>query len=178
MSLELLGCPALPSMVIAHESGAYYFTRPVNENEIVQTAHALLSKRVGHTVFIANSQVAKDFFMTQLAGLEHEVFCVAFLNNRHQVITCEQMFRGSISSAQVYPREVVKRALECNAAAVIFAHNHPSGYSEPSQNDIALTQELQKLLALFEIRVLDHLVVGGAVVSSFADRGLLKESFS
>ncbi len=175
MPLESSGFQALPSMVIAKENGAYYFTRSVNEHEIVQTAQALLARRVLNTVFMASSQVSKDFFMTQLSELDHEVFCVAFLNNRHRVIACERMFRGSLHSAQVYPREVAKRALECNAAAVMFAHNHPSGHPEPSRSDIVLTQELQKVLLLFDIRVLDHLVIGGGVVNSFAELGLLKE---
>lgn len=95
-----------------------------------------------------------------------------FLDNRHRVITFEEMFRGTIDGASVYPREVVKAALQHNAAAVIFAHNHPSGVAEPSQADQAITKRLIEALLLVDVRVLDHLVVGEQVVS-FAERGLI-----
>lgn len=100
------------------------------------------------------------------------MFCVAFLDTRHGVIKFEEMFRGTIDGASVYPREVVKAALACNASAVIFAHNHPSGVSEPSLADQAITRRLKDALELVDIRVLDHLVIG-TEITSFAERGLL-----
>jgi DNA repair protein RadC len=108
----------------------------------------------------------------KLATYEHEVFACLMLDNRNRVIAFRELFRGTIDGASVYPREVVKQALADNAAAVIFAHNHPSGATEPSQADIAITERLKKALALIDVRVLDHLIVGDEV-TSFAERGIL-----
>jgi DNA repair protein RadC len=115
----------------------------------------------------------KDYLRLQLAQREHEVFAVLFLDAQHQLLKLEEMFRGTLTQTSVYPREVVKRALAVNAAAVVFAHNHPSGAAEPSRADEFLTQSLKSALALVDIRVLDHLVVGHHDVVSFAERGLL-----
>ena len=104
--------------------------------------------------------------------LEHERFCAIWLDNRHRVIRFDELSRGTIDGASVYPREVVKAALSVNAAACIFAHNHPSGISEPSQADERITRRLRDALALVDIRVLDHIVIGQTSVS-FAERGLL-----
>jgi DNA repair protein RadC len=109
----------------------------------------------------------------RFAGLEHEVFCCLYLDNRNRVIACEELFRGTIDGASVHPRAVVKRALIHNAAAIILAHNHPSGVAEPSQADELITRRLKQALALVDIRVLDHLIVADAVVESMAERGLL-----
>jgi len=114
----------------------------------------------------------RQYLSSQLRDYPHEVFAVLFLDQRHRVICFEEMFRGTIDGANVYPREVVKKSLEHNAAAVIFAHNHPSGVAEPSQADENITQRLKKALSLVDIRVLDHFVIGDDVVS-FAERGLL-----
>ncbi|KZN51269.1 RadC family protein [Pseudoalteromonas luteoviolacea] len=114
-----------------------------------------------------------NYLSMQLKGLEHEVFMVLYLDSQHQLINDEILFRGTINSASVYPREVVKAALKHNAAAIIFAHNHPSGVSEPSHADKILTEKLQKALALMDIKVLDHLIVAGNRCVSFADMGLL-----
>lgn len=113
------------------------------------------------------------YLAAKLRHLPHEVFCCLFLDNRHRVLCFEEMFRGTIDSASVYPREVVKRALTCNAAAVILAHNHPSGVAEPSRADILITERLREALATVDIRVLDHLVIGDGRPVSFAERGLL-----
>lgn len=115
----------------------------------------------------------KDYLLLELAQREHEVFAVLFLDARHQLIEMEEMFRGTLTQTSVHPREVVKRALARNAAAVVLAHNHPSGTAEPSRADEFLTQTLKSALALVDIRVLDHLVVGRGDVASFAERGLL-----
>jgi len=104
--------------------------------------------------------------------LEHEVFCCCFLDNRHRVIAFEEMFRGTVDGTSVHPREVVKRALAHNAVALVLAHNHPSGVSDPSAADELITRRLKEALALVDIRLLDHIVVG-ADVSSMAERGLL-----
>ena len=123
-------------------------------------------------VFEAPERV-KAFLRLQLDGLGHEVFVVLFLDAQHRLIRHEEMFRGTLTQTSVYPREVVKRTLELRAAAVILAHNHPSGVAEPSKADEFLTQALQRALQLVDVRVLDHLVVGQADVVSFAERGLL-----
>jgi DNA repair protein RadC len=116
---------------------------------------------------------AARLFKARLLDLPHEVFCCLFLDTRHRVIRYEELFRGTIDGATVYPREVVKRALHHNAAAVIVGHNHPSGVSEPSEADRAITLKLAKALALVEIRLLDHLVVSRGGHVSLAERGWL-----
>ncbi|MDX1557656.1 MAG: DNA repair protein RadC [Marinobacter sp.] len=115
----------------------------------------------------------RRFLTSRLGTYPHEVFAGLFLDNRHRVIHYRELFRGTIDGAAVYPREVVRQALEDNAAAVIFAHNHPSGVAEPSQADISLTRRLKEALGLVDIRVLDHMVVGHGEVISLAERGLL-----
>ncbi|MEA1080573.1 DNA repair protein RadC [Marinobacter qingdaonensis] len=115
----------------------------------------------------------RRFLTSRLGTYPHEVFAALLLDNRHRVIQYRELFRGTIDGAAVYPREVVRQALEDNAAAVIFAHNHPSGVAEPSQADISLTRRLKEALALVDIRVLDHMVVGHGEVISLAERGLM-----
>jgi len=118
-------------------------------------------------------QSTRDYLKSRLRGRAHEVFACLFLDNRHRVICFEELFTGTIDGASVYPREVVKRALHHNAAAAIFAHNHPSGVAEPSGADQAITRRLQQALALVDIRVLDHIVIGEGASVSFAERGLI-----
>lgn len=115
----------------------------------------------------------RRYLSLQLGGCQHEIFAALFLDNRHRVIVFEQLFRGTIDGAAVYPREVMKRCLAANAAAVIFAHNHPSGVAEPSDADISITRKLTDALALIDVRVLDHLIIGQGVQTSLAERGLL-----
>ena len=122
---------------------------------------------------LSNPRATREFLRVRLRDLPHEVFCCVFLDNRHRVIAFEELFRGTIDGASVPPREVGKQALARNAAAVILAHNHPSGLAEPSQADELITRRLKEALALVDIRVLDHLVVGDGVCESFAERGLL-----
>jgi DNA repair protein RadC len=122
---------------------------------------------------LASPDTARGFLLAQLRDRPYEVFCCLHLNTRHQLIAFEELFRGTIDGASVHPREVVKAALARNAAAVIFAHNHPSGIAEPSQADELITTRLRDALALVDIRVLDHLVVGDGRCTSFAERGLL-----
>jgi DNA repair protein RadC len=113
------------------------------------------------------------FLVAQLRDRPYEVFCCLHLDTRHRLIAFEELFRGTIDGASVHPREVVRQALAHNAAAVILAHNHPSGIAEPSQADELITQRLRDALGLVEIRLLDHLIVGGPACLSFAERGLL-----
>ncbi len=124
-------------------------------------------------VALTSPDDSRDYLVSLLRDRPHEVFACLFLDNRHRVLAFEEMFRGTINGASVHPREVVKQALAINAAAVILVHNHPSGVAEPSQADQSLTRVLRDALALVEIRVLDHLIVGDGEVVSFAQRGLL-----
>ena len=118
-------------------------------------------------------QRVKDYLQMRLGALPHEVFAVLFLDAQQRLIACEEMFRGTLTQTSVYPREVVKRALELNTASVILSHNHPSGVLEPSRADELLTQTLKSSLQLVDVRVLDHVVVGRTGALSFAERGLV-----
>jgi DNA repair protein RadC len=122
---------------------------------------------------LSNPRATRDFLRMRLRDLPHEIFGCVFLDNRNRVISFVELFRGTIDGASVHPREVVKEALGRNAAAVILVHNHPSGLAEPSQADELITRRLKEALALVDIRVLDHLVIGDGVCESFAERGLL-----
>ncbi|MGI9211579.1 MAG: RadC family protein [Methylococcaceae bacterium] len=122
---------------------------------------------------LTNPDLTRRFLAAQLRGYAHEVFGCLFMDNQHRVIRFEELFRGTIDGASVYPREVVKQALAVNAAAVIFAHNHPSGMTEPSEADKLITQKLKMALAMVDIRVLDHFIVGDGKGFSFAEHGLL-----
>lgn len=118
-------------------------------------------------------QAASEFLRARLRDLPHEVFCCFYLDNRNRLICFEELFRGTVDGASVHPREVVRQALEHNAAAMIVAHNHPSGVAEPSHADEAITRRLRDALALVEVRLVDHLVVGDESYTSLAERGLL-----
>lgn len=122
---------------------------------------------------LTSPEQTRRYLQSELRHYEHEVFLCLFLDSRHTVLACEKLFSGTIDGASVYPREVVKRALRHNAAALIFAHNHPSGVAEPSQADIRITERLKNALGLVDIRVLDHMVVGDGQVVSLAERGLI-----
>ena len=122
---------------------------------------------------LTSPEATRAYLSAQLRGYSYEVFACLFLDNQHRVIQLEELFRGTIDGASVYPREVAKRALFHNAAAVIFAHNHPSGINEPSQADKNITDKLKQALTLFDIRVLDHFIIGDGLPYSFAEHGLL-----
>lgn len=147
----------------------------VAEDSVIQEAIHIVRGRLNRLDFseLTSPQMVKDYLMLKFALLEHEEFHMILLDNRHRVITCQFMFRGTIDGASVHPREVVKEALKYNAAAVILTHNHPSGLPEPSKADIALTRKLVDALGLIDVRVLDHIVIGGTESVSFAERGLI-----
>jgi DNA repair protein RadC len=151
----------------------------LSDDELISHAAGILESRLRYRVSgempepLTNPQVVKDFLKLKLAELEHEVFAILFLDNRHRLLHYEEMFRGTIDGASVHPREVVKVTLRHNAAAVILAHNHPSGVPEPSRADEALTRRLRDALGLIDVRVLDHVIVGGTDTISFAESGLI-----
>jgi DNA repair protein RadC len=117
--------------------------------------------------------IVRDYLRLHFADYQHEAFVAIFLDAQHHVLVADELFRGTLTQTSVYPREVVKAALKVNAAAVIFAHNHPSGVAEPSQSDQTLTVALKQALALVDVRVLDHFIVAGTSVLSFAEKGML-----
>jgi DNA repair protein RadC len=122
---------------------------------------------------LSDTAAVRYFLQQQLAGFEREVFACLFLDTRHHLIGFEPLFYGSVDRASVHPREILKRALDCNAAALVLAHNHPSGNAEPSTSDVRLTEDLRALLAQVDVRVLDHVVVGHGTTVSLAERGLI-----
>ena len=143
------------------------------DNAIIESALNILANRIKQPDhYITSPSDTRAFLQLKLSEIEHEVFAVMFLDTRHGVIEYKEVFRGTIDGASVHPREVVKEALRLNAAAVIFTHNHPSGNPEPSEADKMITKRLKDALALMDIRVLDHLIIGAEIVS-FAERDLL-----
>ncbi|GFN29504.1 UPF0758 protein [Achromobacter denitrificans] len=142
-------------------------------DQILEAARQAIEHKMQRGASFTSPSAVKEYLRAKLAGYEHEVFAVLFLDTRHCLIEYVEMFHGTIDGASVYPREVVKEALRHNAAAVIVSHNHPSGNPEPSGADKALTQRLKEALALVDVRVLDHVIVGGSNATSFAEHGLL-----
>lgn len=132
-----------------------------------------LLARIQDRDILTCSSATRNYLRARFRARQSEIFSCLFLNNQHHVVKLEELFQGTIDGAAVYPREVVKRCLYHNAAAVIFAHNHPSGVAEPSQADIAITRKLKSALQTIEVRVLDHLVIGDSDVVSLAERNLL-----
>lgn len=147
---------------------------PASAQHTIREALTLLERQLREpgASFTSSSSV-RDWLRLQLTLEEREEFTVLFLDNQHRLIAHETLFRGTINSMTVYPREVVKAGLKHNAAAVVLSHNHPSGYAEPSSADRQMTTRLQQALELVDIRLLDHLVVGGMEIVSFSERGWL-----
>lgn len=140
---------------------------------IAKAVACLEAKYLVKQPVLSSSEATRDYLKLRLDGLGYEVFAVLLLDNRHQVLHYVELFRGTIDGASVHPREVVQLALSHHAAAVIFAHNHPSGMTDPSASDRRITQKLKDALALIEVRVLDHIVIGAGKGLSFAEQGLL-----
>ena len=157
---------------IRDRRGKFTLSRPATEAELIAAAAAILeAKIVGAELTSPNA--AQEFLRLKLSPLEHEAFACLFLDTRHRVLEFAILFRGTIDSAHIYPREVVKEALRLNAAAVIFSHNHPSGIAEPSAADQAITRRLVDALTLVEVRVLDHIVIGRTHTASIAALGMM-----
>ncbi|HBO6759009.1 MULTISPECIES: DNA repair protein RadC [Pseudomonas] len=146
---------------------------PASVDQILEAARQTIELKMQRGAEFTSPALVKEYLRNKLAGFEHEVFAVLFLDTRHRLIEYREMFHGTIDSASVYPREVVKEALRLNAAAVILSHNHPSGNPEPSSADKVLTQRLKGALELVEVRTLDHVIVAGTDTVSFAERGLV-----
>lgn len=159
--------------IIKNEGGLYRTRRPVSEQELLGFALTLMEEKFHREDILGNPADSRQFLLLKLTSEERETFSVVFLDAQHRVLSFETLFMGSISSTTVHPREVVKRCLALNAAAVVLAHNHPSGVPEPSAADRAITERLVQALELVEVRVLDHIVIGGTQTVSFAERGWL-----
>lgn len=147
--------------------------REATPEETLVAAHQAIAKRFRRGASLNSPQLVREYLRITFARLDHEVFCVLLLDTHHRLLAAREMFRGTIDSAAVFPREVVKEVLRQNAAAVIFAHNHPSGEAEPSAADECITRRLKEALALIDVRVLDHLVVAGMTFVSMSERGWL-----
>ena len=140
---------------------------------VLELARRALKEEISRGNALSSPSAVRDFLRLVLSGREREVFLALFLDAQHRVLAVEELFIGTLTQTSVYPREVVKTALRHNAAAMIFAHNHPSGIAEPSNADELLTRTLKTALALVDIQVLDHFIVAGGTTTSFAERGLL-----
>jgi DNA repair protein RadC len=140
---------------------------------VLELAKRSLQEQLRADSVLGSPAAVRDYLRLRIGALEHEVFLALLLDSQHRVLKTIELFRGTLSQTSVYPREVVKAALAANAAAMIFAHNHPSGVAQPSQADELLTRQLREALALVEIKVLDHFIVAGNQCLSFAERGLL-----
>lgn len=144
------------------------------DDQVIQSALAILESRLQQPEHYLRSPIdASSYLVLKLAERKSEVFVAVFLNNRHGVIEYRELFHGTIDGTSVYPREVVRAVIETNAAAILFAHNHPSGIAEPSEADFRITKRLKKALDLIDVRVLDHIIVGGVETTSLASRGLI-----
>lgn len=157
-------------LCIKQDNGRY---RIATQEEVLTEARQLLYETLQTKEVLGSPRAVRDYLSMKLASLEHEVFHCLFLDSQNRLIASEDLFHGTIDGAAVYPREVVKKVLQINCSAVIFAHNHPSGASEPSQADHRITERLQQALALIDVRVLDHLVIGEGTSVSFAEQGWL-----
>lgn len=145
----------------------------MTDQQTIDRALKILEGRMRRGSALTSPGAVRDYLRLALSTREHEVFMAIFMDAQHRVISAEELFRGTLTQTSVYPREIVKAALKANAAAVIFAHNHPSGVAEPSGADELLTRILKEALALVDVKILDHFIVAGRQTLSFAERGLL-----
>lgn len=160
----------LPPLYVRSGTRSY---KAASADQVLEAARAVIGQRMQRGAAFSDPQAAKTFFRDKLGGMGHEVFAAAFLDARHRLVEYMELFHGTIDGAEVHPREVARHALRCNAAAVIVAHNHPSGSEEPSAADRAVTTRLKQSLALVDVRLIDHVVVGGLQAVTLAERGWL-----
>ena len=159
---------------VRSEDAPTYFVSNKDEDAVIERALGILKGRLRKPGEAFNSPATvRDYLRLHFAGLEHEVFAALFLDSQNRLIEAVDLFRGTLTQTSIYPREVVKEALKRNTQAVILAHNHPSGYAEPSRADELITSTLKAALDLIDVRVLDHIIVAGADTVSFAERGLI-----
>lgn len=142
-------------------------------DEVVHAAFCIMEAKMADAENFTSPEIASNYLRLRLGQSEREIFCVLFLNSNHQLISAEDLFLGTIDQASVYPREVVKRALQLNASSCILSHNHPSGNTTPSDADRNITRRLQEALQLVAVSVIDHIIVGPGGSTSFAEKGLI-----
>ena len=169
--MSQLSFSSFDAALMVRDSQGHYL--PATADQILEAARQAIEHKMQRGASFSSPVAVKEYLSAKLAGFEHEVFAVLFLDTQHRLIEYSELFRGTIDSASVYPRELVKEALRLNAAAVIVSHNHPSGNPEPSGADKVLTQRLREALALVDVRTLDHIIVAGGSTISFAERGLI-----
>ena len=158
------------SLMVRDAQGRYLLA---TAEQILEAARQAIERKMQRGTSFTSPAAVKEYLRAKLAGFEHEVFAVLFMDTQHRLIEYREMFHGTIDSAEVHPREVVKEALRLNAAALVISHNHPSGNPEPSAADRVLTKRLREALSMVDVRVLDHIIVGGTKTTSFAERGLI-----
>ncbi|WP_457977723.1 DNA repair protein RadC [Ectopseudomonas composti] len=158
------------SLLVRDDQGRYLMA---TADQILEAARQVIDQKIRRGTSFSSPSEVKDYLKAKLSGYEREVFAVMLLDSKHCLIGYVELFQGTIDQAAVYPREVVKLAMQHNAAAMIFSHNHPSGNPEPSRADELLTKRLKEALALVDVRVLDHIIVAGNDTASFAERGLM-----
>ena len=169
---KALTLPRIPGF-ISDKNGKYTARGRLSEEQIIKAAKTLLARKFDRGRAFTSPEAIRVHLSMHYANYEHEVFGCIFLDNHHHILAHEELFKGTIDSASVYPREVVKKSLQHNAAAVVFVHNHPSGTAWPSTADKLITEKLKDALALIDIRVLDHFIVAGSKQYSFSERGIL-----
>jgi len=159
------------SCLVKDADGKYSFSQALTEDQIIQEAQVILKNRNKKGTYISSARMCREYVQMKIAELEHEVFGVIFLDTKHRIIKDEVMFRGTIDGTAVYPREIVKEALACNCSAMIVYHNHPSGVSESSSSDDAITDRLNQACNLVGIKLLDHFICTVNDVVSYAELG-------
>ena len=158
------------SLLVRDDQGRYLMA---TADQILEAARRVIDQKIRRGASFTSPNEVKDYLKAKLSGYEREVFAVVLMDSKHCLIEYVELFQGTIDQAAVYPREVVKLALKHNAAAMVISHNHPSGNSEPSRADEALTSRLKEALGTVDVRVLDHIIVAGNDTTSFAERGLM-----
>ncbi len=158
------------SLLVRDDQGRYLMA---TADQILEAARQVIDQKIRRGASFTSPSEVKDYLKAKLSGYEREVFAVMLMDSKHCLIEYVELFQGTIDQAAVYPREVVKLAMQHNAAAMIISHNHPSGNPDPSRADEMLTKRLQDALALVDVRVLDHIIVAGNDTASFAERGLI-----
>jgi len=158
------------SLLVRDVAGEY---RPAEAGEVLAAAQRVLAARVRGTNVLTSPAVVKDFLRARLGALPHEIFAVVHLNAEHAVLDYVEMFRGTVTQTSVYPRELVKDAIRLGSVAVLLVHNHPTLRTAPSRADEVLTSTIKNVMGLIDVRVLDHLIVGGSEILSMAEAGLM-----
>ena len=162
-----------PQLIAGELPGTYLLSDAVTDQQLMELAQRMAKRRLRKGRLVDKPDAVFNALKTLMMAYQHEIFGMLMLDNRHRIIEFKELFRGTIDSASVYPREIIKEVLTHNAAAVILVHNHPSGDPEPSVADRSITERIQKALSTIEVRLLDHVIVGSEGTCSFAERGLL-----